>query len=249
MVLFYRARMSDNSHLIAAARGDLDACHPKNRAEECVFEAISDAINASAPGCDALDKLIEVLPHAKIWVALRSTMRCLGIQVLSAHGKAVATCIINAFHSGEDLNEWAEDALVRYMLCKSAAIGTNLPVEAPDNSSASQSSPVQNTRKQSSKAKQAQSISKRFKEDEGYSSDVSDPTTPAKTRERYLTAIEELEIDRIDHTTFLHHILKGASIDFFFSDISGRDPRPRLGEAFELLERRFETHEKQLQFR
>jgi hypothetical protein len=176
-------------------------------------------------------------------------MRCLGIQVLSGHGKAVETCIINAFYSGEDLNEWAEDALVRYMLCKSAAIGTNLPVEAPDNSSASQSSPVQNTRKQNSKAKQAQSISKRFKEDEGYSSDVSDPTTPAKTRERYLTAIEKQEIDRIDHTTFLHHILKSASNDFFFSDISGRDPRPRLGEAFELLERRFETHEKQLQFR
>jgi hypothetical protein len=58
--------MRDDSHLIAAARVDLAACHPKNRAEKCVIEAISDAINAHAPGCDALDKLIEVLPHAKI---------------------------------------------------------------------------------------------------------------------------------------------------------------------------------------
>jgi hypothetical protein len=64
-----------------------------------------------------------------------------------------------------------------------------------------------------------------------------------------VTAVDELEIDRSDQTAFLHHILKGAANDFFYSDISNQDPRPSLGEAFGLLEKRFETHEKQQQVR
>jgi hypothetical protein len=79
-------------------------------------------------------------------------------------------------------------------------------------------------------------MAKRFNDIEKYSSDVHDPTTLAKTRERYLTAIEELvEIERSEHNALLHHVLKGAAHDFFFADVSKRDPRPTLGEAFDML--------------
>jgi hypothetical protein len=60
-----------------------------------------------------------------------------------------------------------------------------------------------------------------------------------------LTTIEELEINRSEHTALLHHVLKGAAHDFFFANISKRDPRPTLGEAFDMFEKRFETNEKQ----
>jgi hypothetical protein len=71
-------------------------------------------------------------------------------------------------------------------------------------------------------------MSNRFKENEKYSSDVSDPRTLAKTIERYITAIEELEIERSDQAAFLHHILEGADNDCFFASIANSDPRPLL---------------------
>jgi hypothetical protein len=251
--------MSDNP-LVAAARAELESCQPKNRAEECVFEAISDAINppdGALPHSSALDKLTEALPpeslvtsetirYAKIWTALRSTLRCLGVEVVSGRGKTVAVCVLNALYVGDELQEWREDATARYRLCKMPQ--SAIDPSAPGLASASLTSPT-NSQRQGNKAKQAQAMSKRFQNDEKYSSDVSDPTTLAKTRERYMTAINELEIDRADQTAFLHHVLKGAANDFFFADISKRDPLPMLGEAFDMLEKRFETHEKQQQVR
>jgi hypothetical protein len=88
--------MSDVS-LLAEARAELAACQPKNRAEECVLEAISDVINplgGAIPGPTSVDKLIEVLPpealvkpetmqYEKIWTVLRSTLRCIGVEVVS----------------------------------------------------------------------------------------------------------------------------------------------------------------------
>jgi hypothetical protein len=251
--------MSDNP-LVAAARAELEACHPKNRAEECVLEAISDAINppgGALPSPSTLDRLTEALPpeslvtpeairYAKIWTTLRSTLRCLGVEVASGRGKTVAVCVLNALYFGDELQEWHEDATARYRLCK-------LPQSSIDPSSPGLTSTPftfpTSSHKPGNKAKQAQAISRRFQNDEKYSSDVSDPTTLAKTRERYMTAIDELEIDRSDQTAFLHHILKGAANDFFFTDISKRDPLPLLGEAFDMLEKRFETHEKQQQVR
>jgi hypothetical protein len=44
------------------------------------------------------------------------------------------------------------------------------------------------------------------------------PTTLAKTRERYITAVEELGIDKSDQTALLHHKLKGAANVFFFRE-------------------------------
>jgi hypothetical protein len=51
--------------LVTAARADLASCIPKTRAEECVIEAINDAINPpgdAVPTADSLDTLIEALP-------------------------------------------------------------------------------------------------------------------------------------------------------------------------------------------
>jgi hypothetical protein len=64
-----------------------------------------------------------------------------------------------------------------------------------------------------------------------------------------MTAIEELEIERSDQAAFLRHIFKGAANDFFFASIANRDPRRLLGEAFDMLYKRFETHKKQQQVR
>jgi hypothetical protein len=60
-----------------------------------------------------------------------------------------------------------------------------------------------------------------------------------------MTAIDELKVDRSDQTAFLHHVLKGGANDDFFAEITNRNPLPMLGEAFDTLEKRFETHEKQ----
>jgi hypothetical protein len=61
--------MSDNA-LLTEVRTELAACQPKNRAEKCVLEAISDIINppgGAIPGPTSLDKLIEPLrPEAHI---------------------------------------------------------------------------------------------------------------------------------------------------------------------------------------
>jgi hypothetical protein len=62
-----------------------------------------------------------------------------------------------------------------------------------------------------------------------------------------MTGIDELEVDRSDQTAVLHHNLKGVTNDFFFTDISKRDTL--LGEAFDMLEKIFETHKKQQQMR
>jgi hypothetical protein len=250
-----------NNPLVAAARAELATCQPKNRAEECVLEAIGDALNppdGAPPSANALDSLIEALPpealvtpetirYAKIWTTLRTTLRCFGVEVASGRGKTVSACVLNALYSGDELREWYDEASARYRSCKSI-IGGSQPQVDPNNPP-STATPTSSASKQNNKAKKAQSMSKRFHDNEKYSSDVSDPTTLAKTRERYLTAVEELGIDRSDQTSFLHHILKGAANDFFFSDISKREPRPTLGEAFNLIERRFETHEKQQQVR
>jgi hypothetical protein len=65
------------------------------------------------------------------------------------------------------------------------------------------------------KAKQAQAMSKRFNESDKYSSEVSEPFTLAKTGERYITAVEELEIDKSGQSALLHHILKCAANVFY----------------------------------
>jgi hypothetical protein len=211
-----------------------------------VFEAISDIINlpgGAIPGPTSLDKLIEALPpealikpetmqYAKIWTTLRSTLRSIGVEVVSGRGKVVAVCVINALYSGSELREWHEEATSRYRSLKSiSSPSTSAPMSAPT------------AQRHGNKAKQAQAMSKRFNESDKYSS------TLAKTRECYITAVEELEIDKSDQTALLHHILKGAANDFFFASIANRDPHPLLGEAFEMLEKRFETHEKQQQVR
>jgi hypothetical protein len=252
--------MSDNQ-LVAQARAELAACLPKTRAEECVLEAIGDVINppgGDIPSAGSLDQLIEALPpeslvtvetirYSKIWTTLRSTLRCLGVEVASARGRTVALCTIKALYSGEELREMCDEATARYRSCKTPS--TALPSSATNNGESTSSPSQGGTSSQGRKSRQAQAISKRFNDAEKYSSDVNDPTTLAKTRERYMTAVDELEIDRSDQTAFLHHILKGAANDFFYSDISNQDPRPSLGEAFGLLEKRFETHEKQQQVR
>jgi hypothetical protein len=56
--------MSDNL-VVAEAQAELPACQPKNRAEECVLEAIGDVINrpgGTFPSTYSLVKLIEALP-------------------------------------------------------------------------------------------------------------------------------------------------------------------------------------------
>jgi hypothetical protein len=178
------------------------------------------------------------MQYAKIWTTLRSTLRSIGVEVVAGRGKVVAVCVINALYSGSELQEWHEEATSRYRSFKSiSSPSTSAPMSVPT------------VQKHGNKAKQAQAMSNRFNESEKYSSEVSDPTTLAKTRERYITAVEELEIDKSDQTALLNLILKGAANDYFFASIANRDPRPLLGKAFEMLEKRFETHKKQQQVR
>jgi hypothetical protein len=106
---FSTATMSDNQ-LVAQARAELVACLPKTRAEECVLEAIGDVINppgSDNPSAGSLDQLIEALPpeslvtvetirYSKIWTTLRSTLRCLEVEVASARGRTVALCAIKS---------------------------------------------------------------------------------------------------------------------------------------------------------
>jgi hypothetical protein len=120
--------MSDNP-IVAEARGELAACQPRNRPEECALEAIGVVINppgSVAPSADSLAKLIEAPPpeafvttetirYAKVWTTLRSALRCLGVEVASEHGKTVAICVIKAaLSSGDGLREWCEEATARY---------------------------------------------------------------------------------------------------------------------------------------
>jgi hypothetical protein len=93
-----------------------------------------------------------------------------------------------------------------------------------------------NVQKKGSKGKQAQATSKRVHEDhQEYSPDVSDPTSPAKTRESYTTAIAELKIDRSDQTAF--HVLKGEANAFLFADVSKRDSRPMSGQTIDMIKK------------
>jgi hypothetical protein len=118
--------MSDKP-LVAAERFELEACEPKNRAEECVLEEISNAIKpppgGALPNSGALDRLNEDLPleslvtpesirSAEIWITLRSTLRCLGVELISGRWKTIALCVINATYSGDEIQELRDDETV-----------------------------------------------------------------------------------------------------------------------------------------
>jgi hypothetical protein len=113
--------------------------------------------------------------------------------VASRRDKTVAVCVINALYFDEDLRELHDEAITRYRSCKAtAAISQSSP--EPNRAGQTDSPPVwkENLQRKGTKAKQAQAMAKRFNDKEKYSSDIHDPTTLAKTRERYLTAIKEL---------------------------------------------------------
>jgi hypothetical protein len=111
-----------------------------------------------------LDKLIEALPlealikpetmqYDKIWTTLRSTLRSIGVEVVSGRGKAVAVCVINALYSGSELQEWHEEATSMSRSFKSiSSPSTSAPMSAPT------------AQRHGNKAKHAQAMSKRFNE-------------------------------------------------------------------------------------
>jgi hypothetical protein len=144
------------------------------------LEAISDAINpqgGALPSSSTLDRIIEALQpeslvnpetilYAKVWTTLRSTLRFLRVEVISGRGKPVSVCVLNDLYSGDELQEWREDATARYLLCKipQSAIDSN----TPGTSSTSFTVPT-GSQMPGNKAKQAQIISGRFQKDEKYS--------------------------------------------------------------------------------
>jgi hypothetical protein len=67
--------------------------------------------------------------------------------------------------------------------------------------------------------KRRQSMSSRFRDSEKFSSDIDDPTTLRKTRERFRCACKELGIPGEEQAGRLHHVLKGAAHDFYFGEM------------------------------
>jgi hypothetical protein len=47
----------------------------------------------------------ETIRYAKIWTTLRTTLWCLGLEVISGRGKTVAVGVLNALYFGDELQE------------------------------------------------------------------------------------------------------------------------------------------------
>jgi hypothetical protein len=187
--------------------------------------------------------------------AIRSVLDCLGKKARRGSGISVLLAVAEVLYAGCD--ELLQDARDRYKIRqqegKEPRTSTTNAPGGIDNPHAPRTPQSRGgDREAELSVKRSQSMSSRFRDSEKYSSDIDDPTTLRKTRERFSCACKELGIPREEQAGLLHHVLKGAAHDFYFGEMQSHIPNGTpisLQEAYTLLSEKYETRERQQQVR